>query len=192
MNLPCLTQFLAMALTVFTRLYRRLGPPLPVGLPYGRAAERLPDHGGDAGPVQLLLQRLGRRLPEDPRRLAGPRRAWRSGSPSLRTLPLMRPIQEWIAGARDARADREGLGGGRLPAAGADPQRPRDPDLVAIVPGVHLGRDRARPVAGLPSSRCSRARWSPSATRRSSTTWCSRPACARCWSTSTNPRRRRG
>ena len=35
------------------------------------------------------------------------------------------------------------------------------PDRGRDRPGVHLGRDRPRPSAGWPSSRCSRARWSP-------------------------------
>ena len=40
----------------------------------------------------------------------------------------MRPIQDWIGGARDEQHDRRGLGGGGRPAARPDPQRPRDPD----------------------------------------------------------------
>ena len=41
----------------------------------------------------------------------------------VRTLPLIRPIQDWIDGARDEEPTREGVGGGGRPAAGADPPR---------------------------------------------------------------------
>ena len=90
-----------MALTVFNRLYRRLGRSYPVvfltlelqsAFVITAATLGLFSFYYNASTDDYLRILVG---------LADPHRGWRSGSPSPARCPLMRPIQEWIAGARD-------------------------------------------------------------------------------------------
>ena len=144
---------------------------------------------GTLGIFSLYYPSLSSRLPADLRDHRGAERG-RAALRGPQSLPLLRPISDWIAGDPDAGDDRGGLARRGQPAA-----RPRQ--------ALHRGADPVRRPAGLlspwrsstsrsgPSSPSSSAGWSRSATRRSSTTSRSSSGCARCCSTSTSSSARR-
>ncbi len=100
-----------MALTVFNRLYRRLGRSYPVVF---LTVELQSAFVITAATLGLFSFYYNASADDYLKILVGLMIlvAVAVGITLARTLPLMRPIQEWIAGARDERADREGVGGG--------------------------------------------------------------------------------
>ncbi len=60
----------------------------------------------------------------------------------VRTVPLMRPISEWIGGSRDEQQTHGSLVGGRRAAAGPDPQGRGGPDHRHDHPHLRLGGGR--------------------------------------------------